>query len=606
MRFRKVALTATGAAELEQDFFTMASATESETRLCGNCKKDIPEGNFTIHEIHCKRNIDVCTFCGEPFPKSEMENHIETDHAQVLCKCNMKMEKRHLEAHKVSKCPLRPALCQYCELELSHNKVSDHENYCGTRTECCSSCGRNVMVKDLPAHPTVCGKVTEDQKINSERLLSRYNHRDNGETWFDSQTTRNYLGEDHIRPQPRITRQLQNRFYKNVYQSLEGENRRRAHIMHVDQNLVGEQENVQRNLVPGLTSPGWESSNSDYLLALSLQNEFPSSDNVDQKTARWREFYSKDRSPSKYLHEHTSSDLFSRNLSIPVNNITEPKSNDFLLPCEFCEELIPEDDLILHQTGCNPGSVLNSFSKRSNSPIHQLEYDGQLRTFLDQTSDPLNNRFALLSDPLPDQSEENIIIPCEFCGIQLENDDLFYHQDQCDLRPCTAEPTGRSWEPQALLPKKDNLEKDKSPQRRMRHQGDVTHSILNDPGSLFTHPSDEFPTTRTSSHRPSNAAGVREQSRPHVLNRIHVNRDVPISNVRKSSTTQTTATHSSKNNQCENLIQEFSGRFPPRRRTSWKDDLSPHSTTRNNVVHAGRNTKIKNQKTGAGDVEKEE
>ncbi|XP_069070916.1 TRAF-type zinc finger domain-containing protein 1 isoform X1 [Pleurodeles waltl] len=580
----------------------MASTTESETRLCGNCKKDIPEANFTIHEIHCKRNIDVCTFCREPFPKSEMKNHIDTEHAQVLCKCNMKMEKRHLEAHKVSKCPLRPTQCQYCELELSHNKVSDHEDYCGTRTERCNGCGRNVMVKDLQAHPTVCGKVTEDQKVNRERLLSRYNHRDNGETWFDAQTT---FGEDHIRSHPRIPRQLQSRFYKNIHHSLEGDNRRRGQTMQVDQNLGGEQENVQRNLVPGLTSPGWESSNSDYLLAFSLQNEFPSS-NVDQKSDRWREFYSKDRSPSKYPHERTTNDLFSRNLSIPVNNTTEPKSNDFLLPCEFCEELIPEDDLILHQTGCNPGSVLNSFSKRSISPVHQLEYDGDLRTFLDQTSDPLNNRFALLSDPLPVQSEGNIIIPCEFCGIQLENDDLFYHQDQCDLRPCTAEPTVRSWEPPALLPKKDNLEKNKSPQRRMRHQGDVTHSILNDPDRLFSHPSDEFPTTRTSSHRPSNAAGVREQSTSHVLSRINVNREVPIINARKVPTTQATAIRSSKSHQRENYVQDFSGGSPTRRRTSWKDDLSTHSTTRNNVAHVGRNTKIKNQKTGSGDVDKEE
>uniref|UniRef100_A0A8C2VIV2 TRAF-type zinc finger domain containing 1 n=2 Tax=Chinchilla lanigera TaxID=34839 RepID=A0A8C2VIV2_CHILA len=38
---------------------------DQDTRLCDNCKKEIPVSNFTIHEIHCQRNIGVCPVCKE-------------------------------------------------------------------------------------------------------------------------------------------------------------------------------------------------------------------------------------------------------------------------------------------------------------------------------------------------------------------------------------------------------------------------------------------------------------------------------------------------------------------------------------------------------------
>ncbi|NWX20177.1 TRAD1 protein, partial [Aegotheles bennettii] len=120
-------------------------------------KKDVPVANFIMHEIHCSRNIAVCRYCSESIPKSEMKNHIESDHVQVTCKCQMKLEKSLLKDHEVSACPLRPALCQYCDIQLTFSKLQDHEIYCGARTERCGSCGHNVMVKDLKEHPRVCG-----------------------------------------------------------------------------------------------------------------------------------------------------------------------------------------------------------------------------------------------------------------------------------------------------------------------------------------------------------------------------------------------------------------------------------------------------------------
>lgn len=65
------------------------------------------------------------------------------------------------------------------------------------------------------------------------------------------------------------------------------------------------------------------------------------------------------------------------------------------------------------------------------------------------------------------------MIPCEFCGIQLEEEILFHHQHHCDLRP--ASPTGDI--PAQELPAQPHGDRRESPEparRRIRHQGDVS------------------------------------------------------------------------------------------------------------------------------------
>lgn len=49
-------------------------------------KRDIPLINFTIHEIHCRRNISLCKICKEPVPSNDMEEHMGTEHVQVMTK----------------------------------------------------------------------------------------------------------------------------------------------------------------------------------------------------------------------------------------------------------------------------------------------------------------------------------------------------------------------------------------------------------------------------------------------------------------------------------------------------------------------------------------
>ncbi|XP_074777731.1 TRAF-type zinc finger domain-containing protein 1 [Athene noctua] len=389
----------------------IAAVSEAETRLCGNCKKDIPAANFIIHEIHCSRNIEVCRYCSESIPKSEMKNHIESEHVQVTCKCRMKMENSLLKDHEASACPLRPALCQYCDIQLTFNKLQEHELYCGARTEPCAGCARNIMLKDLKEHPWVCGR--EEKQERGSRTVPRLEEEEEAVSFEE-----------------------------------------------------GELEQLERNENTHSSLCEEWNADLDYVLALSLQNE----NNPHSNTAAeipsdsWENYYTKGSVPSAHLNETDESSIFSCDSLVSFSASNHIKSDEvIMLPCEFCEELYPAEDLILHQTGCNPASAFASFSKRSSSP-NLREYDG-LRALGSK-----NRRSLFSSQPQAIRAKGYMMFPCEFCGIQLEEEMLFHHQHHCDLRPAS---------PAAAfpLPPPANSERRESPEparRRTRHQGDVS------------------------------------------------------------------------------------------------------------------------------------
>ncbi|KAM9259873.1 TRAF-type zinc finger domain-containing protein 1 isoform 2-T2 [Cariama cristata] len=382
----------------------IAAVTEAETRLCGNCQKDIPAANFIIHEIHCSRNIEVCRYCSESIPKSEMKNHIESEHVQA------------------SACPLRPALCQYCDVQLTFNKLQEHEIYCGARTETCGGCGRNIMVKDLKEHPEVCGQ--EVKQVRGSRTVPCFEDED---------------ADLHI------LRDIRNRL------------RSEDELEQLERN---------ENTHPSLYEE-WN-DDLDYVLALSLQNENNPFNNTEAEipSGFWENDYTKESVPSACLNETDKSDIFSCDSLVSFSTSKHIKNDEIImLPCEFCEELYPAEDLILHQTGCNPASAFASFSKGS-SP-NPREYDG-LRAFGSKSHRSLSS-----SQPQAVQAEGNIMMPCEFCGIQLEEEILFHHQHHCVLRPASP---AASFPSRQLLSPQANRERRESPElarRRIRHQGDV-------------------------------------------------------------------------------------------------------------------------------------
>ncbi|XP_052652691.1 TRAF-type zinc finger domain-containing protein 1 isoform X3 [Harpia harpyja] len=352
-----------------------------------------------------------------------MKNHIESEHVQVTCKCRMKIENSLLKDHEVSACPLRPALCQYCDIQLTFDKLQDHEIYCGARTETCGGCGRNIMVKDLKEHPQVCGQ--EVKQLRGSRTVPRFEDED--ADLHALQDIRNRLrSEDELE-------QLERN--ENIHSSL-----------YEDWN-----------------------ADLDYVLALSLQNENNPHNNTAAEIPSdfWENYYTKESVPSACLNETDKSNIFSCDSLVAFSTSKHIKNNEIImLPCEFCEELYPAEDLILHQTGCNPASAFASFSKRS-SP-NPREHDG-LRAIGSKSC-----RSCSSSQPQAVQAEGNIMIPCEFCGIQLEEETLFHHQHHCDLRPASP---AASFPAQQLLSPQANRERRESPElarRRIRHQGDVS------------------------------------------------------------------------------------------------------------------------------------
>ncbi|XP_023618472.1 TRAF-type zinc finger domain-containing protein 1 isoform X4 [Myotis lucifugus] len=362
---------------------------DQDTQLCDNCKREIPLCNFTIHEIHCQRNIGVCPICKEPFPKSGMETHMATEHCQVTCKCNKKLEKRQLQNHEETECPLRLALCQHCDLELSVLKLKDHEDYCGARTELCGNCGRNVLVKDLKTHPEVCRRDGEKKRDEAAVPPNAYDV-----SW----------GQDGIWIASQLLRQIE-------------------------------------SLDPPMRLP--------------------------RRPLR--------ASESELSHSRTTNQ---RNMTtqFPIqNNLCA--ADETMLPCEFCEELYPEELLIDHQTSCNPSSALPSFNMGSTS-LKEVEEDPDVifQRFLQQaTSNQFNSLMGLSNAP---SVEGGIIIPCEFCGVQLEEEVLFHHQDQCDQRPATA-----NNHVMEEIPRQDFQSRETSPElpkRRVRHQGDLSSGYMDD------------------------------------------------------------------------------------------------------------------------------
>ncbi|XP_037367038.1 TRAF-type zinc finger domain-containing protein 1 [Talpa occidentalis] len=430
---------------------------DQNTRLCDNCKKEIPVFNFTIHEIHCQRNIGMCPVCKEPFPKSDMEVHMATEHCQVTCKCNMKLEKRQLQNHEETECPLRPALCQHCDLELSVLKLKDHEDYCGARTELCGSCGRNVMVKDLKTHPEVCGRDRQEKREEVATSPDAYDESWGQDgIWIASQLLRQIEALD---PPMRLPRRPLRALESDLSHSRTTNQRNMTTQFPIQNNLLEEQERQERNRSRQPPKVGGEdSANLDFMLALSLQNEGQAPSVAEQDF--WRAVCEADQSRD-HLHALTN---------------TKGGADETMLPCEFCEELYPEELLIDHQTSCNPSCALPSLNMGSSSPKRVEDPDVIFQKFVQQAASNQLDSLMGLSKSSP--VEDSIIIPCEFCGVQLEEEVLFHHQDQCDQRP----PTANNHVMEGI-PRQESQTRGTSPElpkRRIRHQGDLSSGYMDD------------------------------------------------------------------------------------------------------------------------------
>ena len=98
------------------------------------------------------------------------------------------------------------------------------------------------------------------------------------------------------------------------------------------------------------------------------------------------------------------------------------------------------------------------------------------KSFCSRLSNQFNSLMGLSNSP---PVEDSIIIPCEFCGVHLEEEVLlFHHQDQCDQLTSTANNYRTEGIPrQDLQPPESPPE---LPKGRVRHQRDLSSGYMDD------------------------------------------------------------------------------------------------------------------------------
>eukprot|EP00039_Didymoeca_costata_P006561 m.91317 g.91317 ORF g.91317 m.91317 type:complete len:711 (-) comp13300_c0_seq4:201-2333(-) len=168
---------------------TTSSSTDQSTQqnmiACQNCKELIPQGRIQLHAAYCERHNVFCSICKKTVRKIDWENHWHcpncTDqpytcsskrarkkhndiyHTPISCDCGTQFELVSFLRHKREDCENRTITCRFCYNSMKAGPVAadpadrirgytEHEAYCGSKTEPCSVCGRSIRLRDLKTH----------------------------------------------------------------------------------------------------------------------------------------------------------------------------------------------------------------------------------------------------------------------------------------------------------------------------------------------------------------------------------------------------------------------------------------------------------------------
>lgn len=139
-------------------------------KRCGNCKRGVPIGAYSMHELSCARMNWHCDECDVVIKRSEREEHISAEHIDLTCElCGEDVPKRMMGDHKLKDCSRRTVGCNYCDLTFPYNELFEHEAKCGSHTERCDDCKRWIQKRDLARHMVTCAEERSKPKENTFR-----------------------------------------------------------------------------------------------------------------------------------------------------------------------------------------------------------------------------------------------------------------------------------------------------------------------------------------------------------------------------------------------------------------------------------------------------
>lgn len=188
---RSFSITVNSGAEVRTNGAAEADAPPSEGDVrCKNCGQWVPGGRMFLHENFCLRNNIRCAKCSQTFQKAseKWKQHWHCEHDEAFGNSALSQAKHNtlshesttckacgedlpdymaLARHRVTVCPEKEILCQFCHLlvpqkgsedpeftdpEVMLSGLTPHELADGARTTECHLCSKIVRLRDMGTH----------------------------------------------------------------------------------------------------------------------------------------------------------------------------------------------------------------------------------------------------------------------------------------------------------------------------------------------------------------------------------------------------------------------------------------------------------------------
>ncbi|KAM3139957.1 factor 1 [Paramecium bursaria] len=110
---------------------------------CQHCKQMIAEHIFDMHEFQCQKNYINCSVC-------QLRIHIDEEETHMITHQTKKQTQEQVEED------VDWVICDFCNTQIWLVELEQHTSVCGSRTDVCSFCFKNVVMSKLREHELEC------------------------------------------------------------------------------------------------------------------------------------------------------------------------------------------------------------------------------------------------------------------------------------------------------------------------------------------------------------------------------------------------------------------------------------------------------------------